>query len=332
MGAEIASQPKVLAALLENCGQISAAAKRISAAAPRFVLIAARGTSDHAALYAKYLVETELQLPAGLASPSSFTLFGAQPNLMDVLFLAVSQSGQSPDLVESMQAARRCGALTVAITNNSDSALARAAEISVDIQAGAEHAVAATKTYTAELLALYLLVVGKPSDTIGERLVRAATQTLALNDAGPVHQATLELRYTDRIVLTGRGYSYPTAREGALKLMETCYLAAQAFSAADLLHGPMAMVDSSVPVAALTGTGHAAPTMVPVIDRLRSVGAQVLTVGPGGQLPVACEDLPEQLLPIVEIMPLQLLAMQLAVARGGNPDTPRGLSKITETR
>jgi glucosamine--fructose-6-phosphate aminotransferase (isomerizing) len=332
MAAEIADQPATLAGLLAAHGELEDAARRIAAARPRFVLIAARGTSDHAALYAKYLIEIRRQLPAGLASPSTFTLYGAAPDLTDVLFLAISQSGRSPDLVESMAVARACGALTVAVTNSPDSPLALAAELSVDVRAGVERAVAATKTYTAELLALLLLLAGDGAARDAERLPEGAARTLAGNPTELIAGAAARFRYADRIVVSGRGYSYPTAREGALKLMETSYLSAQAFSGADLLHGPLAMIDGSVPVIAVTSPGRSGAAMEPVLDRLAEVGAEVLRVGPARGLPVAAAGLPEHVLPIVEIMPLQLLALQLAVERGLDPDAPRGLSKVTHTR
>jgi glucosamine--fructose-6-phosphate aminotransferase (isomerizing) len=151
MATEVAEQPAVLAKILDAQDEFAAAAERIAAAKPRFVLIAARGTSDHAGLYAKYLAEVLLQLPAGLVSPSALTVYGARPDMHDVLFIAVSQSGRSPDLVDSLTAARSRGALTVAVTNAIDSPLADAAEIAVDVRAGTERAVAATKSYTAEL-------------------------------------------------------------------------------------------------------------------------------------------------------------------------------------
>lgn len=161
MAAEIAEQPAVLDRLLrEGDREIAAIAARIAERRPRFVMLAARGSSDHTALYAKYLVEVRLGLPAGLVSPSTMTVYGARPRLTDVLFVAVSQSGSSPDLVDSVSAARSCGALTVAVTNDPSSALSQAAELRVHLRAGGEHAVAATKTYTAELLAAYLLLEG----------------------------------------------------------------------------------------------------------------------------------------------------------------------------
>ncbi|MGI8696303.1 MAG: SIS domain-containing protein, partial [Mycobacteriales bacterium] len=174
MGQDIDDQPGVLAALLGTVGEIERVAAAVASRGPRFVLLAARGTSDHAALYGKYLVEIELRRPAGLASPSTLTVYAARPDLTGVLMIAVSQSGASPDLVESVQAARECGAVTVAVTNNAGSALAAAAELHVDIGAGSERAVAATKTYTAELLALHLLLLGIRDGSCSAARERAA--------------------------------------------------------------------------------------------------------------------------------------------------------------
>jgi glucosamine--fructose-6-phosphate aminotransferase (isomerizing) len=332
MAAEIAEQPAILARLLaEGRAEIAAAAAEIARCGPRFVVVAARGTSDHAALYAKYLAEIRLGLPAGLASPSSLTVYGSRPDLSEVLFLAVSQSGGSPDLVDSVTAARACGALTVAVTNTPESPLAEAAEISVDVRAGLERAVAATKTYTAELLALYLLLGGADAAQVAAGLPDAASATLTASSPEVIAAISSRYRYTDRLVTSARGYSYPTAREGALKLMETSYLAAQAFSGADLLHGPMAMVDASVPVIAVTSPGRGGHAMAPVVERLRETGADVLCVGAADGLPIAADGIAEHLLPVLEILPLQQLAWRLALDRGGNPDSPRGLSKVTRT-
>jgi glucosamine--fructose-6-phosphate aminotransferase (isomerizing) len=326
MAAEVAEQPAALARLL---GEGSAAFAEVRAAieryAPRFVLLAARGTSDHAALYAKYLAEIRLALPAGLASASTMTVYGARPSMRDVLFVAVSQSGGSPDLVESTEVARAGGALTVAVTNNPDSPLAAVAEWHVDIRAGAERAVAATKTYTSEMLALHQLLVGTDAAAVPE----ACERTLAFADRA-FAAASAYVR-VDRLVTVGRGYSYATAREGALKLMETSYLAAQAFSGADLLHGPLAMVGPDVPVLAVTTPGRGAAALEPVLDRLAERHASVLRIGPAEGLPVVLDGVDEALAPIVEILPLQQLAWRLALERGGDPDQPRGLSKVTET-
>src|SRR5438128_16137 len=213
MAAEIAEQPAVLQRVLdEGAGQARAVAKLLVGRAPRFVLLAARGTSDHAALYAKYLIEVELGLPCGLASLSTMTGYAARPHLDDVLWVAISQSGGSPDLVESTGVARRGGALTVALTNAPGSALAVAADVHVDIQAGPERSVAATKSYTAELLSLWLLVdAWKGGEAAGARtLPRAVEQVLA---QGEIEGVASRYRSVERLVTVGRGFSYPTARE-----------------------------------------------------------------------------------------------------------------------
>lgn len=334
MAAEIAEQPQVWRRLLdEGRDPIRAAAAQIATAAPRFVLFVARGTSDHAALYAKYLVEIKHGLPAGLVSPSTMTVYGAQPDLRDVLYVAVSQSGGSPDLVRSVEVARAQGALTVAVTNNPASDLAAAAQIHIDVLAGAEKSVAATKSYTAELLALQLLL-GRDGDGIGA-LPDLGDQVLASGEL--VRDVAQRYRFAQRLIATGRGYSYPTAREAALKLMETSYLSAQAFSGADLLHGPLATVDPQVPVLAMVPEGAGGQAMAPVLERLAERNADVFGVGDpaalaglagGIALPSGVSD---ELSPLLEILPLQQLALHLALARGGDPDQPRGLRKVTET-
>jgi len=342
MAVEIAEQPEVwerlLTAAADPDGQIAATAERIRRFAPRFALLVARGTSDHAALYAKYLLEITHHIPCGLASPSTMTAYRARPDLRGVLMLAVSQSGGSPDLVESVEVARAQGALTVAVTNQDKSPLARAAELHLDVLAGAEVAVAATKSYTAQLLALYLLldaVRGGRGDAAA-RLPDLGRELLQQED----RIAELAQRYTfaGRLVTTARGYSYATARETALKLMETSYTSAQAFSGADLLHGPLAMIDPQVPVLMVAAPGAGGDAMKQVQPRLADRQAHVFCVGSPESVRAATvgvalpAGLDEQLSPLLEILPFQQLARHLAVARGNDPDTPRGLHKVTETR
>ena len=338
MRAEIAAQPAVLAGVLGRRAEIAGVAAAIERRRPRFALLAARGSSDHAALYAKYLIEVLLQLPAGLVSPSTTTLYGAQPDLIGVLFLTVSQSGGSPDLVEATAAARGRGALTVAVTNTPDSPLNAAAELSVDIGAGEELAVAATKTYTASLMALYLLIdavhggTGDAVAGIGELAERTLTGT-----AGPVREAVDRYRFVERILTTGRGYSSATAAEAALKLAETSYLPARAYSGADMLHGPVAAVDAETGVLAVTSNGRGGEAMREVVAAVRERGADVVAVGSaaGGMaagLRIEVPGTAEEVAPMLEVLPLQQLALGLALARGGDPDRPRGLSKVTRTR
>ena len=347
MASETSEQPAVWRRLISAStgdSDIARAAALVRKYKPRFVLFVARGSSDHAALYAKYVAEIVHQLPCGLVSPSTMTAYGARPDLSDVLMIGVSQSGGSPDLVQSLEVGRASGALTIAVTNNADSALATAAQAHVDIQAGPELAVAATKSYTAQLLALYLLFAAIREQTAQdhpvsggdfERLCDAAEELVAAD--GTVAELAQRYRFASRLVTTGRGYSYPTAREGALKLMETCYLSAQAFSGADLLHGPLAMIDPQVPVLTVAAEGLGGEAMRQVFPRLAEQGADVFCVGTTAAVEAADtgvtlpSGVSEELSPLLEIIPFQQLALHLAIARGGNPDAPRGLRKVTET-
>ena len=338
MAAEVAAQPAILAGLVEHRADITTVAERVALRRPRFVLLAARGSSDHAALYAKYLVEVLLQLPAGLVSPSTTTLYGAQPDLADVLWIAVSQSGGSPDLVEATAAAAKQGALTIAVTNTADSPLNTVAELSVDVRAGEELAVAATKTYTATLLGLYLLVDairggnGHAASDIG-----ALAQSTLDGTAADADEAAQRYRFVDRMVTTARGYSLASALEASLKLAETSYLSARAYSGADLLHGPVAAVDSETGVLAVTSRGKGGDAMRDVLKVVHGRGADVLAVGSAAaDVPAATRlvvaESAEEVAPILEILPIQRLALALSLARGGDPDQPRGLSKVTRTR
>ncbi|MCE0762173.1 SIS domain-containing protein [Pseudonocardia kujensis] len=334
MASETAEQPTVWRRLLAESGPsgasgVDAAAALVRRRSPRFVLLVARGTSDHAALYAKYLVEITLGLPAGLVSPSTFTAYGARPDLRDVLMIAVSQSGGSPDLLRTLEVAKAGGALTVSVTNNAGSALATTADAHVDVLAGPERAVAATKSYTAQLLALSLLldrVHGGPG--VADGLPDLGDEVLS-RDAEIAALAT-RYRFAERMITTGRGYSYPTAREAALKLMETAYVSAQAFSGADLLHGPLALVEPRVPVLAVVSAGPGGEAFRPVLDALAERRADVLTVGSAGA-GIVLPETADALAPLLEILPFQLLARHVAVDRGGDPDAPRGLRKVTET-
>ncbi|MFI7601130.1 SIS domain-containing protein [Actinoplanes sp. NPDC049681] len=343
MAADIAEQPEGYARLMEGepAAAIATVAARIAEQRPKHVVFVGRGTSDHAALYGAYLTEIRLGIPVGLASPSAITLYGARPDLTGALVVGVSQSGGSPDLTEVLKVARESGALTLAVTNNPASTLASTAELSVDVSAGHERAVAATKTYTAELLTLLLLVEGirngdgtLPAEERAalEKLPRLAERTLAERGSEELAQ---RYRFASRMVTTGRGYAYPTARETALKLMETSYLPALAFSGADLLHGPLAMTDPDVPVLAVVGSGPGGGSMADVVTRLGERRADVVTVGAhdiaGAAGRLAVPEVDERYAPLLDILPLQKLALALALARGEDPDAPRGLKKVTAT-
>ncbi|MFC8450694.1 SIS domain-containing protein [Kitasatospora sp. NPDC057223] len=338
MAAEMAEQPAVLQRILdEGAPKIREIAAEIAARSPRFVLLTARGTSDNAALYAKYLIEILLGKPAGLTSMSTTTAYGAKPDLTDVLVITVSQSGGSPDLVASTKAAREAGAITLAVTNNAASPLAEVSEFHIDVLAGPEKALPATKTYTAELLALYLLIEGlRGGDGAAAKELPALASGI-LARQGEIKALAERYRFAQRLVITSRGYGYPTAREAALKLMETTYIPASPFSGADLLHGPLAMVDNVSPVIAIVPDGKGGEALQPVLDRLRGRGADLVVIGQQSQVDAASAGfalpagVPEEVQTILEILPLQLLAYEVTIARGQDPDAPRALAKVTET-
>jgi glucosamine--fructose-6-phosphate aminotransferase (isomerizing) len=339
MTREIAEQPAVLQRVLdEGLPAIREVAAEINRRAPRFVLLTGRGTSDNAAYYAKYLIEVGLGLPTGLTSMSTATAYGARPNLSDVLSITVSQSGGSPDLVAYTEMAKACGALTLAVTNVAGSPVNQASELDLDVLAGPEKALPATKSYTAELLTLFLLVDavrggdGSPAKALPE--IAAAV----LDRQDEVESLAERYRFASRVVITSRGYGYPTAREAALKIMETSYLPAHAFSGADLLHGPLAMVDNVSPVVAVAAEGAGGKALEPVLERLRERGADLVVVGSAEHVSGASAGfvlptgVPEEISPILEILPLQRLAYEITMARGLNPDAPRALAKVTETK
>ncbi len=339
MAREMAEQPAVLQHVLdEGLPAIREVAAEISRRRPRFVLLTARGTSDNAAYYAKYLIEVALGLPAGLTSMSTATAYGARPDFSDVLSITVSQSGGSPDLVAYTEMAKAAGALTLAVTNVAGSPVNQASELALDVLAGPEKALPATKTYTAELLTLYLLVdaVRGGDGSAAAKLPELAAAIQERRDE--VVKLAERYRFASRLVTTSRGYGYPTAREAALKVMETSYLPAHAFSGADLLHGPLAMVDNVSPVIAVASAGAGGTALEPVLGRLRERGADLVVVGSPGHVAGASAGftLPtgvaEEVAPILEILPLQQLAYEVTVARGLNPDAPRALAKVTETK
>ncbi|HEY5833221.1 SIS domain-containing protein [Streptomyces sp.] len=340
MFGEMAEQPQVLHRILsEGAPRIRETARRIAARRPRFVLLSARGTSDHAALYAKYLIEVELGLPCGLTSMSTTTAYGAKPHLDDVLLITVSQSGGSPELAATTKAAGEAGALTLAVTNNPDSPLAEVAQFHIDLLAGPEKALPATKTYTAELLCLYLLVQGlRDRDGSAARVLPELAEGV-LSRGEEVRHLAGRYRFAERMVITARGFGYPTAKEAALKLMETSHIPALAYSGADLLHGPLAMVDNISPVIAIVTEGQGGQALQPVLDRLRGRGADLVVVGPSRQVAAVAHGfalptgaVPEALQPVLEILPLQKLAYEVTIARGQDPDAPRAMAKETGTR
>ena len=340
---EILEQPAAAQRLLDAAPTAFAPiAAAVRARRPRFAVIAARGTSDNAGIYAQYLLAIRNGLVVALAAPSTITLYGARPDMADALVVGMSQSGRSPDIVAVVEEAKRQGALTVALTNDTDSPLADMADHVVDLCAGPELATAATKTYTTELLAAALLSTALDPPTPGESADLAglpALMSVALAAEPDARDLAAAHAKRQRAVVLGRGYSYPSAREWALKLQEMALVAAMPYSAADFEHGPLALAEPGLPVLAVAPSGTELEAQVALLGRLKEDhGARLLVISDapaargideGLALPAG---IPPWLAPMVDILPAQLYAYHLTVARGLDPDHPRSISKVTETR
>lgn len=340
--AEIHEQPAVLARLLaEGRPAVERAAELVRAFSPRWVLLVARGSSDNAARYAQYVLGAHNRLGAGLAVPSLYTLYDAPPFTPDALVIGISQSGQSPDVVAVVEEARRQGALTLAITNDLESPMARASAAVIPLLAGLERSVAATKTYTCSLLAVAMLSASLTRDAgrWAELEALPGQVEAALGTAATVEAVARRLRDAERMIVLGRGYNYATAFEASLKIKETTRVVAEPYSAADLLHGPIAMLDRWFPVIVVAPSGAASHDAAELHRTLESRGAEVFTLtddpalAPGASAIIDLPPgVPEWLSPIVAVVPAQLLATALAVARGLDPERPDGLAKVTRTR
>ena len=352
MRAEIAAVPQVVQRLLdESRDEVAGAVSAIRRAEPAFVAIVARGTSDHAALHLRYLIETELGIPTGLAAPSVTTIYGAEVRWGGGVVIAVSQSGRSPDLIAVVEAARSAGATTIAIANDAASPMAAAAEHLIDCRAGEERSVAATKSYVAQLAAGAALVAGLAADgslaaALGSMpTVLAASLEVASGAVDDDAEIVAEFAASERSIVISRGYDYPTALETALKLKETGRLFAEGYSSADFSHGPVVLSAPGVPVLAIRPDGRMGPAVDEGIDAARLAGGRPWIicgaddrVGPGSsgddrliRLPLP-PSLPEGLAPLATILPGQLLAEAVARRRGYDPDAPPGLRKVTLTR
>ncbi len=339
---EIHEQPDVLTELIEaERGSTETLAAAIRARDITHVLIAARGTSDNAARYANYLLGIANGLPVGLATPSLYTIYGAPPRFRNALVVGISQSGKSPDIVAVLAEARRQGALTAAITNIPDSDLGQAAEHVIDLHAGEERSVAATKTYTAELAAIALLSVALSGDAgMGAALAaapRAVAQALAAEET--IARVAERYRYMAICIVIGRGYNYATAFELALKLKELTYTVVEPYSSADFQHGPMALIEPGFPVIVVAPSGKMLVEMRGFMQILQEREAEMIVISDDlatlgqARIPLTLPaGVPEWLSPLTSIVPGQLFAMHLAHARDFDPDRPRGLLKVTETR
>ena len=339
---EIRQQPETLEATLRlEMRRIEKFRALVGRRKPRLIVLVARGTSDNAAQFGRYLIEITTGIPVALAAPSVSTLYGVRLDLRETMVIAISQSGESTDTNFVLEQARKQNAITVGVTNESRSTLAKLAEHVFLVRAGKEKSVAATKTYTGQLMMMYLIAYAlgaKIRVTDLERIADAVQ--LALGLEGEITALAERYRFMDHAVVMGRGLNYANAFEFALKMMETCYVIAERFSSADFLHGPIAMVEPNFPVFLFAPTGPTWPSMQEMLVRLRDLKAETVVITDKGNTAVSSlgprvitipARIPEILTPIPYIIPAQLFAAALAKEKNLDPDRPRTLSKVTRT-
>ena len=331
---EAAEAPQVVRRQREmNASALAALGARLRTTPPRAVVTLARGSSDHAATFARYLIETRAGVLTSSASPSIGSVYEATPDLSGSVALAISQSGRSPDLLASARQASARGALVVAMVNDESSPLASAADVTLPLHAGAERSVAASKSFIASLAATIDLLAAWTQDRALDHTLARLPEVLEQAWSDDWSSALPILEPASQMYVVGRGYGLAIAQEAALKLKETSSLHAEAFSAAEVRHGPMALLKSGFPVLLLGQGDESLESVTDVASDLARGGAEILSAGvpnaPGIVLPVATSD--PLLAPLAEIMSFYRLANRLAVSRGRNPDHPPHLSKVTET-
>jgi len=335
---EIHEQPETLQRVMDgNRDAVGEIAERISDVQPTSVVIAARGTSDNAARYAQYVWGVRNGLNVALTAPSLFSVYEAPPRLDGALVVGISQSGESPDLISVLDEARAQGRLTLAITNSPESPMAEAADLCLQLRTGDELAVAATKTYTAQLGAIALLSVTLAGDT-GELDNVAADVEVILGQSNEIANAAEMFAGAGGAAVLGRGFNHSTAFEWALKLQELAYVLAQPYSAADFVHGPVALVSKGFPVFAVAPNGKPHASLHVLLERLTDVlGSRLAVISNDAETlaladaPISIPAGPEWLTPIVSVVAAQLFTYHLAIADGLDPDSPRTIDKVTRT-
>lgn len=336
MRSEIAEIPTVFQRL---ANQIPAITKEISALSLTnidSVILVARGTSDNAALFLKYLIETKIGIPCGLASPSVVTIYKSTLKFKNCLVIGISQSGQSPDIVTYTKAAKAGGAKSISLTNDPESPLAKATDLHLYLEAGAEKAVAATKSYSAELLLSYILVSAWAKQSINLDSLISVTQQ-SVDNLAKVEEVVKSFDHKYGITTMGRGFSYANAQECALKIQETLKIPVSSFSSADYLHGPISSLTANSRVIFTAPSGVSVDSMQTTVNRIREITKNIYWIGNGfainaGEVSIGgASGLSEEESVIADSVVLQQFAMALAVKNNLNPDAPVGLLKVTQT-
>jgi glucosamine--fructose-6-phosphate aminotransferase (isomerizing) len=344
---EIFEQPAILNHLVvDQMKHVQGIARELSGHDFHYVFLAARGTSDNAGVYTEYLWGAFNRIPVMLATPSLFSIYKRPPLLNGALVMGISQSGQSPDIVSVLEEGKRQGRPTLAITNDSASPLAKTADFVIDIQAGQETAVAATKTYTAQLMAIAMLSTALQSNANKRKALLEALKaipewmelTLMLDDQ--IERVAQRYRYMQQCVVLGRGYNYATAFEWSLKLKELTYVAAEPYSPADFQHGPIAILERGFPVLAVVPSGAVFEDIMNLLSYLQhEQKVELLAISDDARaldladVPIMLPTgIPEWLTPLVSILPAQLFTYHLTLAKGYDTEAPRGLKKVTKTQ
>ena len=337
---EIAEQPAALERTIKGeRDKISELARTLKTRNINFIVLVARGSSDNAALFGRYLLEITTGIPVSLSAPSVHTVYGAKLKLEHALVVGVSQSGEGEDINRVLENARAGGAYTVGITNEPNSSMTQLVDQSLLTHGGKERSVAATRTFTGQMLLFYMLAAElstSPAKFSYEAIPGFVDR--ALEQKAAILELVQRYVFMENCVVVGRGLAYANAYELALKLMETCYVVAERFSSADFLHGPLAMVERHFPVILFAPPGVMLPGVKSLIERLRELHADTLAITSDLEAARACtraiimsKEINEFLAPIPYIVPGQLFAALLAEAKGLNPDSPRSLSKVTRT-
>jgi glucosamine--fructose-6-phosphate aminotransferase (isomerizing) len=337
---EIAEQPAALErTIAEERAKIARLGESLKQRDIDLIVLVARGSSDNAALFGRYLLEISTGIPVSLSAPSVHTLYGAKLNLKRALVIGVSQSGEGEDINRVMENARAGGAFTVGITNEPQSAMVKLVDETLLMHGGKERSVAATKTFTGQMMLFYLLAAALAKDGIAidyDRIPDFAARALEQKPA--IVELVQRYVFMENCVVVGRGLAYANAYEFALKLMETCYVVAERFSSADFLHGPVAMIERHFPVMLFAPPGVMLDGTKDLIRRLQELRADTLAITGDIETATMCSrsiimprDIDEFLAPIPYIIPAQLFAALLAEAKGLDPDKPRSLSKVTRT-
>lgn len=338
---EIHEQPEVLEKLCDvEYGNVQALVKAMKARGIEYISIAARGTSDNAGTFGKYILETVGGVVVSNVASSVFTLYHAKLDLSKWLLLGISQSGESTDIAEVIKRAKGMGALTAVITNSKDSTIARLVDHTILCNAGEEKSVAATKTYTATLGVLYLLasVLAEKPEMLGDLKFAATAIRSVFDIEDKIEKVVERYRYMDECMVIARGFNQATCQEAALKLSETCYIVAKPYSSADFQHGPIATIDEGFPVFLYAPPGMVYDPMLKLTDKLVSEDAEIIMISSEEEilsrattqikLPIKVDEVYS---PLVYVVAGQLFAHYLSLAKGCNPDQPRHLSKITRT-